>query len=766
MTTTYKINGMSCAACAASSQKVLSRMKGVENVNVNFANKSCEIVYDAETVTFDAMKAKLSRLGFALLEDTEKTRLETEAKAKARFKELKIKLIVGVILSIPLLIFGMFLMNFPYANWIMLALTIPLIFWIGQEFYINAWKQLKVGQANMDTLVAMGTGTAFLFSLVNTFFPQILLNQGVEPHVYYETAGILISLILLGRFLEEQAKAQTSEAIKKLLNLQVKTANVIQDGEIIPTPIDQVRLGDAILIKPGEKIPVDGTIIEGQSAIDESMITGESIPILKKIGDKAIGATINQTGTFTLKTEKVGSDMLLAQIIKMVQAAQGSKAPIQNLVDKIASVFVPVVVMIATLSALVWYIIGPEPQTTNAIIAFVTVLIIACPCALGLATPTAIMVGIGKGAEMGILIKGAASLEAAKDLDTIVFDKTGTLTEGKPKVVKVTNFTDLENNLAFTSPDASRNPKDGSVANNSLDNIIYHIEKRSEHPLANAIVTYYEHSRLIGLKPNSLNKEPSKKSDFNPIKRIMPNIKLDYFENIVGKGIRAKIGESEYLIGNAALMQTAFIQNIPTTDSQETVVYIAKNNKLLRSIEIADTIKHEAKSAIQQLKKYELHLLTGDNQRTAEKVATEFGLTNIKSEVLPEDKINYIKALQAQGKKVAMIGDGINDSPALAQANVGIAMGTGTDIAIESADITLLKGDLSRIAKAIELSKNTNKTIRQNLFWAFIYNIIGIPIAAGILYPFLGFTLNPMIAGAAMAFSSVSVVLNSLRLKK
>ncbi len=538
----------------------------------------------------------------------------------------------------------------------------------------------------------------------------------------------MITLILLGRFLEERAKAQTSEAIKKLLNLQVKTANVVQGSEIIPTPIDQVRLGDSILIKPGEKIPVDGTIIEGQSAIDESMITGESIPVLKKIGDKAIGATINQTGTFTMKTEKVGSDMLLSQIIKMVQTAQGSKAPIQNLVDKIAAVFVPVVVTIAIVSALVWYVIGPEPQQINAIIAFVTVLIIACPCALGLATPTAIMVGVGKGAAMGVLIKGAASLENAKDLDTIVFDKTGTLTEGKPKV---TNITDL-------SPQSN-----WSDVKNSLDNIIYAIEKRSEHPLANAIVTHFDNL------PN----------------QNFQNIKIDFFENIVGKGIRAKVENDEYFIGNQALMQMAFIQNIPTTDSKDTIVYVAKNGQLLRSIEIADTIKHEAKAAIEQLKNYELHLLTGDNQQTAEKVAAEFGLTNVKAEVLPEDKINYIKALQAKGRKVAMIGDGINDSPALAQANVGIAMGTGTDVAIESADITLLKGDLSRIAKAITLSRNTNKTIRQNLFWAFIYNIIGIPIAAGILYPFLGFTLNPMIAGAAMAFSSVSVVLNSLRLK-
>lgn len=716
---TYKINGMSCAACAASSQKVLSRMKGVETVNVNYANKSCEIDFDVEIVTFEAMKTKLSRLGFSLLEDTEKNRLESEAKALTRFKELKLKLTVGVILSIPLLIFGMFLMNVPFANWIMLALTLPLVGWIGQEFYVNAWKQFKVGNSNMDTLVAMGTGAAFLFSLFNTFFPNILLNQGIQPHVYYETAGILITLILLGRFLEERAKSQTSEAIKKLLNLQVKTANVIQDGEIRQIPIDEVRLGDAVVIKPGEKIPVDGTIIEGNSAIDESMITGESLPITKTIGDKAIGATINQTGTFTMKAEKVGSDMLLAQIIKMVQAAQGSKAPIQNLVDKIASIFVPVVVIIATLSSVIWYAIGPEPQLTNAIITFVTVLIIACPCALGLATPTAIMVGVGKGAEMGVLIKGATSLEAAKDLDTIVFDKTGTLTEGKPKVKLITNI---------------------STTNSNIESIIYTIEKRSEHPLAGAIVRHFERFDI-------------------------DKIKIDYFENIVGKGIRAKIGDNDYLIGNRALMKTAFVQNIPNSDSNETLVYVAENGILIQIIEIADTIKEEAKAAIHQLKNYELHLLTGDNQQTANKVAAIFGLKNVKAEVLPEDKINYIKALQAQGKKVAMIGDGINDSPALAQANVGIAMGTGTDVAIESADITLLKGDLSRIAKAIELSKSTNKIIRQNLFWAFIYNIIGIPIAAGILYPFIGFTLNPMIAGAAMAFSSVSVVLNSLRLK-
>ncbi len=725
MKATYKINGMSCAACAASSQKVLSRISGVEAVNVNYANKSCQIEFDASQVTYDMMKSKLARLGFSLLEDTEKNRLAAAAKELARFKTLKTKLIVAVFLAIPLLVYGMFLMNAPFANYIMFALTLPFIFWIGIEFYINAWKQFKVGTANMDTLVALGTGTAFVFSVFNTFLPHILLNQGIEPYVYFETVGILITLILLGRFLEERAKAQTSNAIKNLLGLQEKTANVLLDGQILKTPIDEVRLGDAILIKPGEKIPVDGTVIDGNSTVDESMLTGESMPVIKEKGDTAIGATINQTGSLTIRTEKVGSDMLLSQIIKLVQEAQGSQAPIQKLVDKISAIFVPTVVIIATLSSMIWYIIGPEPQLTNAIIAFVTVMIIACPCALGLATPTAIMVGIGKGANLGILIKGATSLEAAKDLDTIVFDKTGTLTAGKPSVQKEIILTQTE------SP---------------IESIIYALESKSEHVLSQAIKNHYK-------------------------KYVDKTIQVEYFENIVGKGIRGKFLNEEYLIGNLQLIKDAFIPISKDLTNQlsidSTIIYIAKNGVLIRILEIEDTIKSEAKNAIQNLKELglSLHLLTGDNAQTAQKVGHHFGLEHIKSEVLPEDKIQYIRDLQSQGLKVAMVGDGINDSPALAQANVGIAMGTGTDIAIESADITLLKGDLNKIVQAIELSKNTNKTIRQNLFWAFIYNLIGIPIAAGILFPIWGFVLNPMLAGAAMAFSSVSVVLNSLRLR-
>jgi Cu2+-exporting ATPase len=720
--TTYKINGMSCAACATSSQKVLSRMNGVENADVNYATKTCVIEYDAEVVTFDSMKTKLSKLGYALLEDTEQSRLEAEAVAKARFKDLKIKLIVGTLLSIPLLIYGMFLMDAAYANYIMLVLTLPMIFWIGQEFYKNAWQQFKAGTANMDTLVAMGTGTAFLFSLYNTFFPETLLRQGIEPHVYYETAGVLITLILLGRFLEERAKNQTSNAIKNLLNLQPATANVEYDGKITETPIDEVRLGDILLIKTGEKIPVDGTVIEGNSDVDESMLTGESVPVTKKVGDKVIGATINTSSTLKVKTEQVGSDMVLSQIIKMVQDAQGSKAPIQKLVDKISAIFVPVVVIIAVLSALVWYTIGPEPQLPNSIVTLVTVLIIACPCALGLATPTAIMVGVGKGANMGILIKGAQSLEAAKDLDAIVFDKTGTLTEGKPQVTDRFIFEESE------TPD--------------FDNIIHHIEKQANHPLAKAIARYFPTSE----------------------KRV----KVKHFENIGGKGIRAIVKDKTYLIGNQRLMEEAHIQldakNIPQNGS--TVVFIAEDGKLLQRLSIADTIKENAQKELSKLSEMGIQqfMLTGDNQQTADKVAQHFSLTDYKAEVLPEDKIEFIKALQSKGLKVGMVGDGINDAPALAQADVGIAMGTGTDVAIESADITLLRGDLSKIAQAIQLSKATQRTIRQNLFWAFIYNIIGIPIAAGVLYPISGFVLNPMIAGGAMAFSSVSVVLNSLRL--
>lgn len=727
----YKINGMSCAACANSSQRLLSRMKGVEAANVNYANQSVLIEYDKTTVQFDQMKAKLSRLGFALLEDTDAVRIAQEKKALDRFKTLKTKLIAGACLSIPLVIIAMFLPEFAGANYLMFALTIPIVGWIGAEFYQKAWKQFKVGHSNMDTLVALGTGTAFLLSVVNTFFPQWLLVQGIKPHVYYETAGVLIVLILLGRFWEEQAKQQTAETIKSLLSLQVQQVTTIDEGIQETIPLHQVRLGDTILVKSGEQIPLDGTILTGESSIDEAMLTGESVPVFKKEGATVFSGTINQSGVFTMSADRVGSDTVLAQIIRRVQEAQSSKAPIQKLADQIASVFVPVVILIALCSAMVWYLFGPDPQLTNAILTLVNVLVIACPCALGLATPTAIMVGIGKGAKEGILIKNARSLELAEQLDTIVFDKTGTLTEGEP-IVQNAFYTPLGESIS------------------GLKSNILAIEQLSNHPLAKAVIRHFD---------TTIEKE---------------NIQVDHFENIGGKGIRARIKGQEWLLGNAALLLdsqvdiSVFQTKINTLQEQgNSIVLVAVDGKLTALLGIADTIKKDAIKAIKALQKQGItcHLATGDTLESATKIAQQFGITAIKANLLPEDKIKYIQALQQEGKQVGMVGDGINDAPALAQADVGIAMGTGTDIAIQSAEITLLKGDLSRIAKAIQLSKSTRQTIRQNLFWAFSYNLVGIPIAAGALYYSWGFLLNPMFAGAAMAFSSVAVVLNSLRLR-
>ena len=715
MKVSYKIEGMSCASCASSSQRVLSRMKGVEEAQVNYANKSALVEFDELTVSFEKMQAKVAKLGFQLLEDTEAIREEQAKKAAIRLQQLQYKVLIGSILSVILMLLSMVFVDVPYANWIMLIITIPILAWIGREFFVNAWQQAKVGNTNMDTLVSLGTGTAFLFSLFNTLFPQILINQGLEPHVYYETAGVLITLILLGRWLEEKAKKSTSTAINELLNLRAKTALVFKNEAYEAIPIENVMLNDQILIKPGSQIPVDGIIINGASYVDESMITGEPIPVQKQINDTVIGGTINQKGSLTIQTKSIGSQMMLTQIIRMVQTAQGSKAPIQKLVDKIASVFVPIVVVIAILTFGIWWY---YTDIVNAIVAAVTVLIIACPCALGLATPTAIMVGIGKGAKKGILIKGAESLEHIHGIDTMILDKTGTITKGEPEVSRVQWYHDFDKK-AFVIQD------------------IVALESYSEHPLAQAISNYF----------NVSSKE----------------INVKNFESITGKGIYGEINNNTYLIGNQQLLRD---YKVPFAPSNSTI-YIAQNGLLILEIAIEDTIKNTSKEAIQSLQKLgiTLHIVSGDQQANVEKVAQIVNIQHFEGNVLPEGKLEYIKALQAKGKKVAMVGDGINDAPALAQADVGIAMGQGTDIAIESADITLLKGDLKRLTDGISLSQQTVKTIRQNLFWAFIYNIVGIPIAAGILYPFYGFLLNPMIAGGAMAFSSVSVVLNSLRLK-
>ncbi len=715
---TFKIEGMSCASCAASSQRVLSKMDGVKEATVNYANKAALVEYDEIAVDYTQMKAKLLKMGYHLLEDTERIRAEQEQKELARFKELKQKVTIGSILSILLILVAMVLPTLPDENWLMLLLTIPIIVWIGREFYVNAWKQLRVGKANMDTLVALGTGVAFLFSLFNTIYPEVLISQGLEPHVYYETAGVLITLILLGRFLEERAKQNTSNAIKKLLNLGAKTALVRKGDEFVETPIEAVQVGDEIMVKPGTLIPVDGVILRGITTVDESMITGEPIPIEKFPEDTVIGGTINQNNNLTIKAQSVGNDTMLAQIVKKVKEAQGSQAPIQRVVDKISSVFVPTVIVIALITFGVWWAFA---DVTSALVAAITVLIIACPCALGLATPTAIMVGIGKGAEQGILIKSAESLERIYQLDTIILDKTGTITEGKPKVTNV-------------------KWSDAVIDQERTINDITALESYSEHPLSKAVLDYFDiATRGVHFIQN--------------------------FESVTGQGISGEIEGKKYLIGNQKLLSS---KNIDTKSSEATIM-VARNGELVAEFDIQDVIKEGAAEAVAKLQNelgLDVHILSGDQEKNVRQVAEAIKIKAYKAAVSPEEKLDYIAKLQAQGKKVAMVGDGINDAPALAKADVGIAMGKGTDIAIESADLTLLKGDLGRLSDAMDLSKRTVRTIRQNLFWAFFYNIIGIPIAAGILYPAYGFLLNPMIAGAAMAFSSVYVVLNSLRLKR
>ncbi|MDX9695891.1 MAG: heavy metal translocating P-type ATPase [Bacteroidales bacterium] len=727
---TYRVEGMSCASCAMSVETMLSSINGIKTVSVNYANKLALVEYDNSQTSESELKNAISQIGYSLVLDQEENYLQNEENELRKLQKAKLKAYLSILLTIPVFTIGMFFHHMPFGNWIMLLFSIPVVVWFGRDFFIIAYKQTMHRSSNMDTLVALGTGSAFLISLFNTFFPSFLISRGLEPHVYYEAATVIISLILLGRFFEEKAKSKTSQSIKKLLGLKVKSAIVIRNGSELTIPIDEVIVGDLVIIRPGEKIPVDGRIIKGYSMVDESMITGEPIPVEKTVGATLIGSTINKTGSFTMVAEKVGKDMVLSQIIEMVKNAQGSKAPVQKLADKIAAVFVPIVISIAILSALVWFFFGPEPSSTHAFVVLITVLIIACPCALGLATPTALIVGIGKGAENGILIKNAESLEKANNLDVVVLDKTGTITQGQPTVQEIIW---LKSNLK----------QEEIIAE------IVAIEKKSEHPLAESIVNHFE-------------------KDKHPLS-------LDKFESLTGRGISASVNKNSYLIGNYRLIKESGI-TIEKEQSYfnqygftaQTHIFVARNNELIALIIIADKIKANSQKAIRLLQKMKIkvHMLTGDNEATARSIAMEAGVDFYKAELLPADKLNYIKNLQEQGLKVAMVGDGINDTPALAQANIGMAMGNGTDIAIESADITLVKGDLEKIVAAIKLSALTLQTIKQNLFWAFIYNVIMIPVAAGILFPVNGFLLNPMIAGGAMAFSSVSVVLNSLRLKR
>ena len=676
--------------------------------------------------------------GYDLLINRDGNTLEEAEEAhNKKFTTLKLRTVWAVILSLPVVIIGMFFMDMPYANPIMWTLSTPIVFWLGRGFFSSAWKQLRHGSANMDTLVAISTGTAYLFSLFNMLFPDFWLSRGIHPHVYFEAASVIIAFILLGRLLEEKAKGNTSTAIKKLMGLQPKTVTVVGNEERI-VPIEQIRPGDIILVKPGERIAVDGIVTEGSSYVDESMLSGEPVAVSKQKDAKVFAGTINQKGSFRFRAEKVGTDTLLAKIIHMVQDAQGSKAPVQQLVDKIAGIFVPTIIGIAVLAFIVWMMLDGTDGFTHGLLAFVTVVIIACPCALGLATPTAIMVGIGKGAERGILIKDAESLEIAKKVNTVVLDKTGTVTEGKPVVSK------LVWNTPTTTPNPSISSKD------VLPDIFYSLEKLSEHPLADAVVNHLKESASID--------------------------DIQDFETITGKGVKGRTQGRIYFAGNLKLLEENRIaisrslreEATRLTAKAQTVIWFADEENALAIAGITDRIKETSIRAVSELRAagIEVHMLTGDNEATAREIARKAGIAHYQASVLPQDKAAFVSRLQAEGRKVAMVGDGINDSAALAQADLSIAMGGGSDIAMDVAKMTIISSDLTKIPEALCLSRLTVRTIRQNLFWAFIYNIIGVPIAAGILYPINGFLLNPMIAGAAMAFSSVSVVSNSLLLKR
>lgn len=724
---TFPVLGMSCASCAASAQSMIKASEGVVEASVNYATGNLTVEYFPQQTNPQKLQKQLQSIGYDLLIEEESKQQDTmEALHHERFSKLKRKTILAAILSIPVVVIGMFFMDMPYANQWMFILSTPVVLWLGRDFFINAWKQAKHFNANMDTLVALSTGIAYVFSLFNMLFPEFWHQRGLHAHVYFEAAAVVIAFILLGKLLEEKAKGNTSAALKKLMGLQPKTVIVIgADGSEKSVSVDKVMVGDVILVKPGDKIAVDGVVTSGSSYVDESMLSGEPVPVLKKENEKVYAGTNNQKGSFRFKAEKVGSETMLAHIIKMVQDAQGSKAPVQKLVDKIAGIFVPVVMGIALLTFIVWLMMGGENGVVHGLMAAVTVLVIACPCALGLATPTAIMVGVGKGAANGILIKDAESLELSKNIDAIVLDKTGTITEGRPELTDISWY------------------KDDEV----LQSILLSIEKRSEHPLAEAVV------KFLGNQPD---------------------VAVTAFESITGKGAKAMYNNETYRVGNAGLLT----ENNISIDGKlmdkadewgkqaKSVIWFADSRQALCVMAVTDKVKDTSAKAVKTLQGMgiDLYMLTGDNQTTARAIARQIGILNYKAELLPQHKAAFVRELQQKGKVVAMVGDGINDSTALATADVSIAMGGGSDIAMDVARMTIISSDLTKIAQAIRLSKYTVTAIRQNLFWAFIYNVIGIPLAAGILFPINGFLLNPMIAGAAMALSSVSVVSNSLRL--
>ena len=724
----YPVVGMHCAACAARINKVLGKQAGVVECSVNLAANNVSLKYNSTVTTAENLAEAVDRMGFRLIVDSG-GETEAESEGKKRYKKLKTNTLWAILLSFPIVLLSMVFMNVPYANEIMALLATPVVLYFGRGFFVNAWKQLKQKSANMDTLVALSIGVAYLFSLFNMLYPEFWLKRGVQPHVYFEASSVIVAFILLGRTLEEKAKGNTTTAIKKLIGLAPKTAMLVSDdGSMNEVVIETIKVGDLIAVRPGEKIPVDGVVESGTSYVDESMLSGEAVPVSKTVDGTVYAGTINQKGSFKFRATKVGSDTMLAMIIRMVQEAQGSKAPLQRIVDKVAGVFVPVIVSIAMLSMILWIALGGDDGVVHGILAFVTVVIIACPCALGLATPTAIMVGIGKGAENGILIKDAKSLEVAKNIDVVVLDKTGTITEGHPEVADVV-------------------PAEG-IDIDAVANAVYSLESQSEHPLAEAIVRHFKMADAQLLE-------------------------VRQFESVAGHGVEGVVAGRPYYVGNAKYLRSKGVklESYLETRANEleqaamTVVWVADDERSLGIISVVDKVKQSSVEAVSRLHDMgiTIYMLTGDNRATAEAVASQVGIQYYKASVLPQGKAEFIKRMQQDGHCVAMVGDGINDSAALAQADIGIAMGRGSDIALDISKMAIVKNDLTKIPQAIKLSKRIVRTIHQNLFWAFVYNMIGVPVAAGILFPINGFLLNPMIAGAAMAMSSVSVVTNSLQ---
>lgn len=737
------VSGMTCAACANRIERAVGKLEGVRQASVNFATETATVSFDAAATDRSKIEKRIESAGYgigAYADDAADLVAAQDAEHEAEYKTLKRKFWVAAVLSLPVLVIAMShgridFLNFPGVNWLQLALTTPVVFYAGRQFYTGAWAAFRHRSADMNTLIAVGTGTAYIYSVMATASPAwFVTSTGHAAHaevpVYFEAASVIIALVLLGSMLEARAKGRTGDAIRKLIGLQPKTARVIRDGEELEIEIAKVRTGDILAVRPGEKIAVDGLVTEGSSAVDESMLTGESIPVEKRVGASVFAATINKTGAFRFRATKVGKDTALQQIVRMVRDAQGSKPPIAKLADKISGMFTPVVISIAIATFVVWFVAAPpEVRFAMGLVNFVSVLIIACPCALGLATPTAIMVGTGKGAELGILIKGGHALETAHKLDAVVLDKTGTITNGEPVLTDIVTV--------------------GGVDEDELLRVVASAEKQSEHPLAAAIVK----------GANDRGAQLTQATLFNALE---------------GLGVEAEVDGKQILLGNQRLMRERGIELSDLAADAErlsgegkTPIFAAIDGKLAGIVAAADTAKPDSKAAIDELKRLglEVIMLTGDNRRTADSIAREVGVDRVIADVLPQDKAREIERLQSDGKRVAMVGDGINDAPALARADVGVAIGSGTDVAIEASDITLMRGDLRGVAKAIALSKATIRSVKQNLFWAFIYNVVGIPVAAGALYPLTGWLLSPVLASAAMSLSSVSVVANSLRLR-